>query len=80
MVDLQEEKQFAEAELHENLSFEKEQNKQLRSELEAQKTESANNVSIREVPVRELWLFLLWFIKKISYPMIQNALKLSWVN
>jgi len=43
LVDLQEEKQF-----------EKEQNKQLRSELEAQKTESANNVSIREVPVREL--------------------------
>lgn len=56
MVDLQEEKQFAEAELHENLSFEKEQNKQLRSELEAQKTESANNVSIhsKEPPVREL--------------------------
>merc|ERR1711990_1187774 len=45
LVDLQEEKQFAEAELHENLSFEKEQNKQLRSELEAQKTESANNLS-----------------------------------
>merc|ERR1711990_520915 len=45
LVDLQEEKQFAEAELHENLSFEKEQNKQLRSELEAQKTESANNVA-----------------------------------
>ena len=63
MVDLQEEKQFAEAELHENLSFEKEQNKQLRSELEAQKTESANNVS-----KRDLWhckfFCLLWFIIK----------------
>ena len=46
MVDLQEEKQFAEAELHENLNFEKEQNKQLRSELESQKTENANNVSL----------------------------------
>jgi len=45
LVDLQEEKQFAEAELHENLNFEKEQNKQLRSELESQKTENANNVS-----------------------------------
>ena len=74
MVDLQEEKQFAEAELHENLSFEKEQNKQLRSELEAQKTESANNVSIRD-----LWYcsFFAVIYYKISYPMIQNALKLN---
>ena len=73
MVDLQEEKQFAEAELHENLNFEKEQNKQLRSELESQKTENANNVSLR-VSVRYLCCGLL---TKISCLMTQNVLKHS---